>query len=269
MSLARGTVFDIQRYSLHDGPGIRTTVFLKGCPLRCLWCHNPESQDMSPEVIYRESGGEGRPGTRDIAGRVMSTSQVMSEIVKDRIFYDESGGGVTFSGGEPLMQPEFLKDLLEECKEEGLGTTIDTSGFAPWQAIVPLIPLVDTFLYDVKLMDELNHRRYVGASNEVILANLARLVPAARESGKRVLARVPLIPGINDDEENIRSTGEFLRDCSVSQVSVLPYHRMGAEKHRRLGRKYQLPGLSPPSDEALRRTVGTLAGFGLSVRVGG
>lgn len=330
-----GTVFNIQKYSLHDGPGIRTTVFLKGCPLRCVWCHNPESQELRPEVVFFEtrcvgcgscikvcptgvagsllttlansrticdtttllgwskdipvpsaSGGDpatssGRCtacglcvracacGAREIVGRSMSADEVMSEVLRDRIFYDQSGGGVTFSGGEPMMQPEFLREMLLRCRAEGLRTTVDTSGFAAWDAFLAIVPLVDLFLYDVKLMDETRHRQYIGASNRLILDNLRRLAPLASSLGETVLARVPLIPGINDDGRNIGSTGEFLRECGIRQVSVLPYHRMGIEKCRRLGREYSLPGIEPPSEEEVKRVVDTLAGYGLSVKVGG
>ena len=315
-----GTVFNIQKYSLHDGPGIRTTVFLKGCPLCCPWCHNPESQKPEPEVIFFETRCVGcgscvkvcpagvagnflttlansrtvcdtnihsppashagctacglcvqacAYGAREVVGKSMSADEVMSEVLRDRIFYDQSGGGVTFSGGEPMMQPEFLRELLLRCRAEGLRTTVDTSGFAAWEAFEAVVPLVDVFLYDVKLMDETRHRQYVGTPNRLILDNLRRLAPLASSLGKAVLARVPLIPGINDDVLNIESTGEFLQECGIRQVSVLPYHQMGIEKYRRLGREYGLPGIAPPSEEAVKRVVDTLGGYGLSVKVGG
>lgn len=352
--MADGVIFNIQKYSLHDGPGIRTTVFLKGCPLRCRWCHNPESQSSAPELIYWESrcvgcgacvkacpsaalalveaavetgttsslpffycyqminanpaergmvtrtGDEipapaaapssargsaathfisydrtkctscGRcasacaAGAREIAGRTVTTAAVMADILRDRIFYDQSGGGVTFSGGEPLMQPAFLKGLLESCREEGLRTTVDTSGFASWEALEPLVPLVDLFLYDVKLMDDRKHVKYTGASNRIVLDNLKRL--AAGHPG--VLARIPLIPGVNDDDHNIGCTGEFLRRCGVTRVSVLPYHSLGADKYRRLGRDYLLANLLPPTKEAVDGAADILRGLGLTVSSG-
>jgi pyruvate formate lyase activating enzyme len=208
-------------------------------------------------------------GAREMAGRAMSASDVMSEVLKDRVFYDQSGGGVTFSGGEPLMQAEFLRELLERCREEGLATTLDTCGFAAWDVLERIVPLVDVFLYDVKMMDEGKHLQYGGASNRRILENLAGVAALASGLNKTVLARFPLIPGINDDDENIRSTGEFVRNCGLSQVSLLPYHHLGADKYRRLGREYVLPGMTPPSAESLRHAAGILEGLGLLVKAGG
>lgn len=302
MGTPTGVIFNTQRYSLHDGPGIRTTLFFKGCPLRCVWCHNPESQSPLPEMMYWEARctacgacaaachrgaiqltGAGLlhdpqrcsacgacvdrcpSGARGIAGRIVTPQQALREILKDRVFFDESGGGVTFSGGEPLSQPEFLEETLRLCKEEGLAATLDTSGFAPWPTLKRIISLVDLFLYDVKIMDEAAHRKYVGASNEIILENLKRL----RAAGKRVVARVPLIPGVNDTHENIQRTGEFLASVPVEDVDVLPYHDMGAEKYRRLGRDYALKDVVSPSGERIDEIVSQLRGFGLSARSGG
>ena len=302
--MPNGVIFNIQRHSLHDGPGIRTTVFLKGCPLSCLWCHNPESQDPRPAVIrigQRCAGcgtcaavcpngaiapsGETRDwskcsacglcaqacpwGAREVVGRVVSVEEVMSEVLKDRVFYEESGGGVTFSGGEPLIQGAFLRGLLEACKREGVSTALDTSGFAPWGEIEPLVPLVDVFLYDLKLMDDKRHRIYVGASNASVLDNLARLSREVAGTKTSIVARLPLVPGINDGEENIRETGKFLRSCGVSRADVLPYHDIGMDKYGRLGRAYRLAHLRPPDEESLRRTVSLLRSLGLDVKVGG
>lgn len=334
-TMTTGTIFNIQKYSLHDGPGIRTTVFLKGCPLKCQWCHNPESQDPRPELIYWESrclgcgacaracpealssgasdttsfsrpvhcyqmiaanpappGIHNRsrctscgkcvsacvPAAREIAGKTVTAAAVMTDILRDRVFYDQSGGGATFSGGEPLMQPAFLREMLEACREEGLGTTLDTSGFAPWDALEQLVPLVDLFLYDVKVMDDRKHVQYTGGSNGVILENLKRLAGAlpgggsgtgGRSGSPRLHARIPLVPGVNDDDDNIRCTGDYLRECGVGEVSVLPYHNLGADKYRRLGREYLLPGLAPPPDDLISHVVDLLRGFGLTVKVGG
>ena len=208
-------------------------------------------------------------GAREVVGRAVSVEEVMDEVLKDRVFYEESGGGVTFSGGEPLFQSAFLQGLLEACRREGISTALDTSGFAPWGEIEPLVPLVDVFLYDVKLMGEMKHRLYVGTSNGLVLDNLARLSQEVAGTKTSIVARLPLVPGINDDEENIRETGKFLRSCRVSRADVLPYHDIGMDKYGRLGREYRLAHVRPPDEESLRRTASILRGFGLDIKVGG
>ncbi len=297
-----GVVFNVQRFSLHDGPGIRTTVFLKGCPLRCRWCHNPESQSPNPEIMYWEtrcsgcgscvvacSAGalrmeRGRPvstgkpcavcgecvevcpsGARGVSGRTVTPRETLAEVLKDNVFFEQSGGGVTFSGGEPLAQPRFLEEALRLCKDAGLSTAVDTCGFAPWAVIDRIIPAVDLFLYDLKLMDDDAHRKYVGASNAVILDNLRRLA----ERKAPVVARLPVIPGVNDDSDNIQKAGEFLAGVGVPEVSLLPYHEIGKEKYARLGRDYPLAGLAAPSHESIERLAQALRSFGLRVSVGG
>lgn len=298
----RGIVFNIQRFSLYDGPGLRTTVFLKGCPLRCPWCHNPESQSPLPEIMYWKSrclgcgacaalcpaGAlrlvDGRvvptgercmscgecvercpAGARGVSGRSITSEEALSEILKDNVFYDQSGGGVTFSGGEPLAQPEFLESTMRLCKEAGLMTAVDTCGFAPWEVIERIIPFSDLFLYDVKHMDDAVHRKLVGVSNEFILENLRRLAA----TGKEVTARLPVIPGANDESVNIRKTGEFLSSVGVSRITVLPYHDMGREKYERLGRNYTMEGLPEPSGQVIERVTDVLRSFGLRVEVSG
>ncbi|NOZ29769.1 MAG: glycyl-radical enzyme activating protein [Chloroflexi bacterium] len=299
----KGIIFDFKRFSVHDGPGIRTTVFLKGCPLSCWWCHNPESQAPGPELIVRESrcircyacvaaceqGAISQNGgipitdrekcvlcgacaevcyaeAREIAGREMTVAEVMAEIERDAAFYEESGGGVTFSGGEPLLQGEFLIALLEACRERGIHTAVDTSGFAPWETMERVGQLADLFLYDLKLMDDAQHRKYAGATNRPILENLQAL----SKQGREIVLRIPLIPGINDDEENIRQLGRFAAALPhLNHVDLLPYHRMGAEKYERLDKAYTLPDTHPPSKERVSEIAQILRGFGLRVEVGG
>jgi pyruvate formate lyase activating enzyme len=301
--LETGVVFDIKRYSIHDGPGIRTTVFLKGCPLACQWCHNPESQAPGREQIFRESrcircgacvaacpegaiawDGDG-PRTsgekcslcgacviactseaREIVGREMTVAQVMDEIRRDVAFYDESGGGVTFSGGEPLMQPAFLLALLRACQEEEIHTALDTCGQAPWETLDAIRGNVDLFLYDLKLLDEVRHRAFTGASNALILSNLRAL--SQRE--EKIILRVPVIPGVNDDEESSRQIGVFAAGLPrLRQVDLLPYHQTAMDKYERLGRAYALAGAWPPSAERMAAIASILQSFGLRVKIGG
>jgi pyruvate formate lyase activating enzyme len=301
--LITGIVFDIKKFSIHDGPGIRTTVFFKGCPLSCWWCHNPEGQSPAPELVLRESrcircgaclevcaqsaiSWDGDvvftdrekcvlsgacveacyAEAREIVGREMTVAQVMAEIERDVAFYDQSGGGVTFSGGEPLSQPGFLLALLRACNEKGIHTAMDTCGFATWETLDSIRKHVDLFLYDLKLMDEAKHREFTGASNELILRNLQRL--SAR--GHNIFLRVPIIPGINDNAENIRQIGAFAAALPhLKRVDILPYHRAAAEKYHRLNKVYGLPETRPPSDERMAEITQILKGFGLRVKTGG
>ncbi len=306
MASINGMIFDIKKYSIHDGPGIRTTVFFKGCPLRCWWCHNPESQSRQPELMLRgnrcvicgacegvcpehaiytiqEGVTEaGMPmtdrslckvcgtcveacysGAREWVGRTITVDEVMYAIERDVPFYDQSGGGVTFSGGEPLMQPEFLLSLLRACRTANIHTALDTCGYAPWRSLEKIAAEVDLFLYDVKLIDEAQHRVFTGVSNRLILNNLRRL--SAMDAV--LIVRHPLIPGINDDETSLRMLGEFLTGLrGVREVEITPYHPIAEAKYDGLGLTYQLPGLKTPNPDELARAVQTLRNFGLTVK---
>jgi pyruvate formate lyase activating enzyme len=301
--LIQGIVFDIKKFSIHDGPGIRTTVFFKGCPLSCWWCHNPESHAPEPELVFWESrcircgaclevceqgaiswdgdvmSTDGENCTlcgncvavcyaeaRQIAGREMTVAQVMAEIEQDIPFYDESGGGVTFSGGEPLFQLGFLLALLRACKEKAIHTAVDTCGFVPWETLDDIREHIDLFLYDLKLMDDAKHRKFTGVSNELILDNLQML----STQGHNIVLRVPIIPGINDDDENIRETGTFAAALPhLNGVDILPYHYAAVGKYKRLDQVYSLPETRPPSDERMAEIAQVLRGFGLHVKIGG
>jgi pyruvate formate lyase activating enzyme len=302
LALVSGTVFDIRRFSIHDGTGIRTTVFFQGCPLACAWCHNPEGIASEPVLVYRENrclrcGACVRAcpqgaialhddvvhtdrdrciccgtcveacyaGARELAGCTMTVAEVLAEFERDTVFYDESNGGVTFSGGEPLMQADFLLALAQACRENGFHTALDTCGFAPWALLDRVREYIEMFLYDVKLIDDVRHRRFTGVSNACILDNLRHLT----EGGHRIVLRLPLIPGINDDVENIRATGALAAELGISQVDVLPYHRAGVEKYERVGVLYALPEVRPLEAREVEAVVGMLRGFDLEVKVGG
>lgn len=266
-------LFDIERNSFVDGPGIRTTVFFKGCNLKCAWCHNPESQSRNPEMMfYRDKcTGCGKckavcPNSleschfcgkctffcpvdaRKICGEEYTVDEVFSEIVKDKSFYENSGGGVTFSGGECMLQLDFLVEILKKCRENGIHTVVDTAGHVPFGSFEAVMPYTDLFLYDIKVLDSAKHRQYIGTDNELILLNLRKLFAA----GAKVLIRIPVICGVNDTEEEMRNIKKFLADCgNPEKVELLPYHAMGENKYRALDRQPQL--FQAPDEEKMKR----------------
>ena len=270
----KGSVFNIEHYAVHDGPGIRTLVFLKGCPLRCLWCCNPESQSAKTElVMFKEScigcgecvnvctAGAIAPdeqkglitdadkcvmclecvkncyaNARRVYGRNMTVQEVLKELKKDMPFFKKSGGGITLSGGEPFKQHEFAAELLERCKSMGITTAAETCGHVPHEVFLNMLPLVDTFLFDLKHMDAEEHKRLTGVDNTLIHKNFDAIVSA----GVRVIPRMPLIPTLNDSEENLRATCEFLKARGITEINLLPYHELGVNKYERTGKTYGL-----------------------------
>lgn len=301
--MATGIVFDIRRYSIHDGPGIRTTVFFKGCPLACFWCHNPESQSSASELLYREnrcmrcktcaaacmneaiSWAGDRPvvdpsrcercgacveacaaDARELVGREMTAAEVMTEIERDIPFYEESGGGVTLSGGEPLMQPDFALELLAACRARGIRTALDTCGHAAWETLDRVRAHVDLFLYDLKTVDEERHRRFTGSSNKLLLKNLQLL----SNHGHSIILVVPVIPGVNDDSGSMKRLGEFAAALPSQQgVLLLPFHRLGVEKYALLGREHPYLELEALPAGRLEEIARALAGYGLRAGIGG
>ncbi len=226
-----GLIFDLKRFALHDGPGIRLTVFMKGCPLECWWCHNPEGIVAGVQVVSKENRvGDRVLQTDEAVGRQISIDELVSELEKEIIFFDESGGGVTFSGGEPLMQMAFLEEALVRCRELDIHTTLDTCGYASFDKFERIEEHVDLILYDLKIMDQAKHKQFTGVSNQLILENLVRLSHLKPD----LRVRIPVIPGITDTEENTRDMIGFLKTIKkVNQVDLLPFHNMASGKYQR------------------------------------
>ncbi len=303
MRTQNGIIFDIKKFSIHDGPGIRTTIFLKGCPLHCTWCHNPEGISPLTEIQFWSkrcigchecieacqhraiSIVDGKPvrdpglcqgcgacaevcpaEATELIGRTMTVLEVMGEIEKDVIYYDQSGGGATFSGGEPLLQIAFLESLLKACKDHGIHTAVDTSGFVQFENFRRVNSLVDLFLYDVKVMDDDRHQTFTGVSNQLILNNLVELT----KTGAEIIVRIPIIPGVNDGAENFDQFGRFLESLDkVHPVNILPYHRSATDKYKRMNNTYSLLDVNPPTKEHMTQIAEHLESFGLSVSIGG
>lgn len=311
-----GKVFDIQGFTVNDGPGVRTEIFLKGCPLRCLWCHSPESQAPYPQVAWYEVRCIGVKDCGDclkvcpqgalkkgkviysktqkaeiqiieldreacdncgkctevcqaealaMAGKDMTVAELMARIDKDRPFFRKSGGGVTISGGEPMLQNKFTKALLKECKNQGLHTCLDTSGYAKWEHYKDILQYVDLVLYDIKHMDTEQSRVLTGVPNELILENARKMAA----NGVALQIRIPIIPGYNDSEENLRAASQFCLELgpAVKLVQILPYHRLGAVKYERLQKKYALASLEPPSNEHMDNCKKLIESYGLKVQI--
>lgn len=297
-----GVVYNIQRFSLHDGPGIRTVVFLKGCPLHCLWCSNPESQEPEPQLLYQSAlcihcgrcaavCPEGAIELREdgnkllyerctlcgtcaaacptealsVKGKRMTAGQVMEEVERDRIFYRREGG-MTVSGGEPFQQTAFLLEILKRTKERGITTAIETCGFTAWENIRQSVALTDHYLYDLKCFDDDRHRANTGVSNALILKNLARLA----ELASSIVVRIPLIPGYNDDAQQLLALAAFIRGIGTLPVHILPYHNYGETKYHALNRPYPIPDDAlDKSEQAAHDAAEFLRGQGLDVTIGG
>ena len=240
----KGRIFDIQRYSIHDGKGIRTIVFLKGCVLRCRWCCNPESQSYDIEKMMVQ-------GKEKIIGRDVTVEEVMETVEKDRPYYMRSGGGLTLSGGESLCQPEFAKELLKAAKERGISTALESMGCASYEVIEGLLPYLDEYLLDIKHMDGEKHKEFTGKSNELMLSNAVKI---AASNQTRLSIRVPVIPTFNETEEEILAIAKFADSLSgVKKIHLLPYHRLGENKYEGLHRPYLMKDILPPSNERMEK----------------
>jgi len=303
--MKQGLIFDIKPYAINDGPGIRIAVFFKGCPLNCTWCHNPESisphvQKMftlskciacgecvkaCPKNACRLDPDEGiitnpelcklcgkcaevcPTGATEMSGKLINPGDLMKRIRKETILFDQSKGGVTFSGGEPLQQPEYLIELLDECGREGIHRAVDTSGFAKTEILLEVAKRTDLFLYDLKMMDPVKHKKYTGVSNEKILDNLRILA----ETGAKINIRYPMIKGINADEEDIREIAEYVSKLpgDKKEVSILPYHKLAEVKHKKLGNHYILEGMAEPGPEEQEKAIRIFEEYGLNASIGG
>lgn len=254
-----GMVFNIQRYSLHDGPGIRTLIFLKGCALRCKWCSNPEAQRMEQYVLEME-------GKNVLVGRLMTPQEVMNVVVQDAVFYRRSGGGITLSGGEPLLQPAFAEELFRLAKMHGYTTAVETAGFVRYQSFERVLPYLDLILIDIKLLNPEKHKMWTGQTNEMILENIARL----SRTGKQMIVRVPVIPTVNDNIEEIRQIARFTRNLeTVREIHLLPYHRLGEGKYQKVGKEYEMRGILPPSQDQMKALLDVVLEEGLMGQIGG
>lgn len=303
MKYLSANIFAIKRYALHDGPHIRTTVFFKGCPLACRWCHNPEGIDFASKILFLAEKCVGcgecigrcpekalrltKEGVlrdddhctscaicvdvcpalaHEATGKAMTITDIIAEIKKELPFFEQSGGGITCSGGEPLSQPESLLALLQACGHLGIHRAVDTSGFAPVEKLLEIAQHCELFLYDIKHMDSVTHERFTGVGNDLILGNLKALA----DHGHAIRVRIPLVAGVNDDENNIRATGAFIAKCKgVQGIDILPYHPSATAKYRKLGRAYKGTSLTAPAKAHITEVADILKKYVIDVNIGG
>ena len=296
-----GLITDIKRFAIHDGDGIRTTVFLKGCPLKCVWCHNPESISSEPQLAYYKNkciccgmcvsacpaGAHTISEQRHVfnrakciacgkceehclssaiklIGRRVSVQEVMDVVLEDRLYYEHSGGGITISGGEPAMQPHFTLALLTAAKNAGISTALDTCGFAPARTYMKIMPVCDTFLYDIKHIVAQHHIKHTGRDNRLILENLQLL----SDNGAKIEIRIPVIPGYNDSEETFRLMAMALSDINIAKIKLLPYHALAGYKYNALDMEDTLPAVDSPNSGELSHLEKILIGFGFNTVTG-
>ncbi len=297
----KGIITNIQKYCVHDGPGIRTTVFFKGCPLKCWWCHNPETQNKRNEIMFYEDRcskcmrcinncpvkaidiQNGKPkinydkcikcekccdvclnDAREYIGREVSPDWLIKELIKDNVFYEQSNGGITISGGEPMLQADFLKEILGKCKTYGLHTAIETCGYAKWDEFEKILNCVDLFLFDIKLMDSNKHRKYTGVENKLILDNLKKL----SANNAEIIIRMPIIKGVNDNFEHVDNVIRFISNLQITEVNLLPYHKMGMDKYKRMDLQYKMNGDEIPTDEQMKKLALRFSENSIKVKIG-
>lgn len=254
-----GRIFDIQRFSIHDGPGIRTIVFLKGCIFRCKWCCNPESQEFDIQTMMVQ-------GKSKIIGRDVTVEEVMQEIKKDLPYYRRSGGGITLSGGEALCQPDFAVAVLKACQEYGINTAMESTGGVDYEVIRRYLPYLDVFLMDIKHMNPAKHKEFTGRTNELILENAKKIAA----SGTELIIRVPIVATFNHTKEDVGQIAQYASTLpGVKQLHLLPYHRLGQDKYEGLGREYELMQIEPPTKELMQELLETVNTYGLQGQIGG
>ncbi|MBT4287414.1 MAG: glycyl-radical enzyme activating protein [Deltaproteobacteria bacterium] len=299
-----GLIFDTKRYAINDGPGIRMTIFMKGCPLKCVWCHNPESISPKQQKLYTDSKciacgecvkacpnqaceltpkgiitdselcrlcgkcAEICPSeATQISGKYETLETILTKIEQEIIFFDQSGGGITVSGGEPLYQSDFLLELLDACQKRDIHCAVDTSGFAKKTVLLEVARKTDLFLYDLKMMDDKKHKKYTGISNQKILSNLVELA----KTGADINIRIPLIKGVNDDEENIVQSAKFIAALAGDKktVNILPFHNIAIPKYLKLGQDFDLDGMAEPTESEQQQMINKFAEYGLEAKIGG
>jgi pyruvate formate lyase activating enzyme len=265
----KGLIFSVKKYSVHDGPGIRVTFFMKGCPLKCMWCHNPEGISVFPETVEQKY----RVGAREFSnkeevGKYYTVETILEILAREIVFIKQSKGGITFSGGEPMLQPDFLLEALKACKTNGYHTAIDTSGYSSSENFKSIIPFTDLFLFDIKHMDEARHFESTGVSNVGILDNYRLLL----ESGKDIMVRIPVIPGFNDDPDHLEKLKRFLlltKTDSLKRINLLPFHRIGSSKYKRFNIPYRMGNVESPSRERMHELKEFFKETGIKVKIGG
>lgn len=265
----KGLIFSVKKYSIHDGPGIRVTFFMKGCPLSCMWCHNPEGISSFQETVIRTNRiGDREFSKNEEVGKYYTTESIIEILDKEKVFINQSEGGITFSGGEPMMQIEFLGEALMACKSNGYHTAIDTSGYSSAENFKSIIPFTDLFLFDIKHLDEKRHIELTGVSNIGILDNYKLLL----ESGKDIMVRFPVIPGFNDDPDHMERLKQFLtktKTGSIKKINLLPFHKIGSSKYKRFNIPYRMGSVEPPSGEKMRLMKEFFRDTGINVKIGG
>ncbi len=265
----KGLIFSVKRYSIHDGPGIRVTFFMKGCPLSCIWCHNPEGISPYPDIVTQtDRVGDMEFARMEDVGKFYTVEDIIDILEKEKVFINQSNGGVTFSGGEPMMQIEFLRETLKACKAMGYHTAVDTSGYSSNENFKSIIPFTDLFLFDIKHLDDVRHVEFTGVSNIRILENYRLLV----NSGKDIMVRIPVVPGMNDDNEHIIKLKQFILATGtgpLKKINLLPYHKTGSSKYKKFNLPYKMGSVKPPSKQEMQQIKELFSETGVKIKIGG